>query len=64
MNKRIIISLSVIGLVAAIAIGGTMAYFNDTEVSTGNVFTAGSIDLKVDHTLATYNGNPCVSNCE
>ena len=48
MNKKILISLSVIGAVAAIAIGGTIAYFSDTETSTGNTFTAGSIDLKID----------------
>jgi predicted ribosomally synthesized peptide with SipW-like signal peptide len=46
MNKKIILSLSVIGAVAAIAVGGTIAYFSDTETSTGNTFTAGSIDLK------------------
>jgi predicted ribosomally synthesized peptide with SipW-like signal peptide len=50
MNKRILISLSVIGAVAAIAVGGTIAYFSDTETSTGNTFTAGSLDLKVDST--------------
>jgi len=46
--KRILISLSIIGIVAAIGIGGTIAYYHDTETSTGNTFTAGSIDLKVD----------------
>jgi len=59
MNKKIIISLTVIGIVAAIAIGGTIAYFNDTETSSGNIFTAGSIDLKVDHLAQTYNGDDC-----
>lgn len=49
MNKKIILSLSVIGLVAAIAVGGTIAYFSDTETSTGNTFTAGAIDLTVDN---------------
>jgi predicted ribosomally synthesized peptide with SipW-like signal peptide len=48
MNKKILISLSVIAAVAAIAIGGTIAYFSDTETSTGNTFTAGSLDLIVD----------------
>ena len=48
MNKKILISLCVIGAVAAIAIGGTVAYFSDTETSTGNTFTAGSLDLIVD----------------
>jgi len=50
MNKKILVSLSVIAAVAAIAIGGTIAYFSDTETSTGNTFTAGEIDLTVDNT--------------
>ena len=54
MNKKILISLSVIGVVAAIAIGGTIAFFSDTETSTGNTFTAGSLDLLVD-SHCTYN---------
>jgi predicted ribosomally synthesized peptide with SipW-like signal peptide len=45
MNKKLIISLSVIGAVAAIAVGGTIAYFSDTETSTGNTFTAGTLNL-------------------
>jgi predicted ribosomally synthesized peptide with SipW-like signal peptide len=45
--KKILISLSIIGVVGAIAIGGTMAYFSDTETSTGNTFTAGTLDLVV-----------------
>lgn len=47
MNKKILISLSVIAAVAAIAIGGTVAYFSDTETSTGNTIAAGTIDLKI-----------------
>jgi len=59
MNKKIILSLSVIGIVAAIAIGGTVAFFSDTETSAGNILVAGSLDLKVDHTRQTYNGVDC-----
>ena len=55
MNKKILISLATIGAVAAIAIGGTIAYFSDTETSTGNTFTAGSLDLTVD-SQCKYNG--------
>jgi len=55
MNKKILISLSVIGVAAAVGIGGTIAYFNDTETSTGNTFTAGAIDLKIDN-HSWYNG--------
>ncbi|MDD5739060.1 MAG: TasA family protein [Candidatus Pacebacteria bacterium] len=47
MNKKIILSIVVIGVVAAIAIGGTVAYFSDTETSVGNTFTAGTIDISV-----------------
>jgi predicted ribosomally synthesized peptide with SipW-like signal peptide len=48
----------VIGLVAS-AIGmGTYAYFSDTETSSGNTFTAGSIDLKIDN-HCYFNGDEC-----
>jgi len=47
MNKKILVSLSVIAAVAAIAIGGTVAYFSDTETSTGNTISAGVIDLTI-----------------
>lgn len=45
--KKILISFSVIGVVAAIAIGGTIAYFSDTETSTGNTITAGILELEI-----------------
>ena len=38
-------------------VGATAAFFNDTETSTGNIFTAGRIDLKIDSLGGTYNGN-------
>ncbi|MDP1707158.1 MAG: TasA family protein [bacterium] len=57
--KKILISAGTIAVVAALTVGGTIAFYNDTETSTGNIFTAGSIDLKVDHTLQTYNGVDC-----
>jgi len=44
---KILKSLMVIVAVAAIATGATGAYFSDQEVSEGNTFTAGSLDLKV-----------------
>lgn len=46
--KKVLISLAAIGIVAAIAVGATVAYFSDTETSTGNTFTAGTIDISVD----------------
>ena len=38
----------------------TNAFFSDTETSTGNTFTAGSVDLKVDST-AHYAGLVCTN---
>lgn len=58
--KKIIVSLSIIAVVAAIAIGATTAYFSDTETSTGNTFTAGALDLQVDYT--GYYNTPVGSN--
>lgn len=59
MNKKIVMSLSVIAAAAAAVVGGTGAFFSDSETSTGNTFTAGAIDLKVD-SKQKYNGNECV----
>jgi len=59
MNKKIVIgSLAMVAVVVA-AIGATVAFFSDTEKSTGNVFVAGAIDLKVDHVRQTYNDIDC-----
>jgi predicted ribosomally synthesized peptide with SipW-like signal peptide len=57
--KKILLSLSIIAGVAALAYGGTSSFFSDSETSTGNTFTAGSIDLKVDSTQH-YNGMICI----
>ncbi|KKT14744.1 MAG: hypothetical protein UW83_C0015G0010 [Parcubacteria group bacterium GW2011_GWD1_44_9] len=61
--KRILLSAGMIAVVGALAFGGTIAFYNDTETSSGNVFVAGAIDLKVDHTYASYNGEECVGVC-
>jgi predicted ribosomally synthesized peptide with SipW-like signal peptide len=47
--KKILISLAIIGVVAAIGVGATVAYFSDTETSTGNTISAGTIDISVDN---------------
>ena len=38
-----------IAVVAVVVLGATGAFFSDTETSTGNTFTAGDIDLKIDN---------------
>ncbi len=45
--------------VGAVVGGVTYALFSDTETSAGNIFTAGSMDLKVDHLWQTYNDIAC-----
>ncbi len=38
----------VIGLTSVLAVGATTSYFSDTEISSGNTFAAGTLDLTVD----------------
>ena len=53
--SRILLGLMlIIGAGGAVATG-TSAFFSDTESSTGNVFTAGAIDLTIDNE-SYYNG--------
>lgn len=46
--KKILISLMTIASVGALVGGGVYAYFSDRETSTGNTFTAGTLDLNLD----------------
>ena len=48
ISKKILVSVFIIGLLAFGLGWGTYSYFSDTEKSTGNVFTAGTIDIAVD----------------
>lgn len=43
--KKILLSLLTIALVSAVAVGATRAWFFDSEASTENSFTAGTLDL-------------------
>jgi predicted ribosomally synthesized peptide with SipW-like signal peptide len=47
MDKKILASMLIIGVVSILLGAGTVAYFSDTETSKGNTFTAGTLDLKV-----------------
>jgi predicted ribosomally synthesized peptide with SipW-like signal peptide len=47
INRKVLISLFIIGILA-LGIGwGTYSYFSDTETSSGNRFTAATLDLEV-----------------
>ncbi len=61
--KKIITSVGMIVFIGALVVGGTGAFFSDTETSTANVFTAGAIDLTVD-SEAHYNGSICLPNLQ
>jgi len=56
-KKKILVSLGVIAFVAAIVIGGTIAYFSDTEKS-HITFTSGTVDLQLskDNGASWHNG--------
>jgi len=51
--KKIIMSLAMIAAAGALVVGATGAYFSDTEESTGNTFSAGTLDLSIPEA-----GNP------
>jgi predicted ribosomally synthesized peptide with SipW-like signal peptide len=59
---RLLLSLGSIVFIAAVVASGTNAFFGDQETSTGNTFSAGAVDLKVDNE-SYYNGvlNPGTS---
>ncbi len=59
--KKILTSLSVVAVIAVVVIGATTAFFSDTETSSGNTFTAGALDLKIDND-SYYNGNRCTNS--
>ncbi len=56
--KAIVTSLGMIVFVAAVVVGGTGAFFSDSETSEANVFTAGALDLTID-SVAHINGLVC-----
>ncbi|MCK4368488.1 MAG: SipW-dependent-type signal peptide-containing protein [Dehalococcoidales bacterium] len=47
MKKILGLTIAIVLIIGLVA-GGTWAYFTDTETSTGNTFTAGTIDIAID----------------
>src|SRR3972149_7734252 len=47
--KRIFVSVLTIAIVAVVGFAVTRAFFSDTETSSGNTITAGTIDISVDN---------------
>ena len=56
--KQILMSAGLAAVLAGAVIGGTGAFFSDSETASGNTFAAGVIDLMVDNE-SYYNGNKC-----
>ena len=46
--RKLLLSFIILGITSVLAIGATTAYFSDTEVSSANTFTAGTLDLTLD----------------
>ena len=44
MKKKLVLSLAAAALVGTLAVGGTLAWFTDTETAT-NVVTTGNVDI-------------------
>jgi len=55
MVKRLLLSVVIIGIVLGSALKFSIAFFSDMEVSTGNTFAAGDIDLAINNS-SYYNG--------
>jgi len=56
MNKKLLLSLVAVAVIAAATTMGTIAYFSDKETSKDNSFVAGTIDLKVADADMSVNG--------
>ncbi|AKB21136.1 TasA family protein [Methanosarcina sp. WH1] len=54
VNKRILLSIFVLGIAVTLAGAGTWAAFQDTETSTGNTFSSGTLDMKLSNDGSTY----------
>jgi predicted ribosomally synthesized peptide with SipW-like signal peptide len=63
MLKRIALSISLMAFAGVLVYGATGAFFSDSETSTGNTFTAGDIDLKIDNeSYVTNNAGTLVAS--
>lgn len=63
MNRIIASIIVIVGVTVGVA-AATGAFYSDIETSANNIMTAGEIDLRVDHTYASYNEQECEESCE
>jgi predicted ribosomally synthesized peptide with SipW-like signal peptide len=72
MKRKLLISLALLGAMAIMVSLGSSAWFDDLEVSRGNTFTAGTIDIWVDgqakwsisHAVALPDGDAFLKPCQ
>lgn len=60
-NTRIAISLASIAAAGALVVGGTFAFFSDSGSSNNNVFTSGTLDLKINDNNEPFSDNVSAS---
>ncbi|MHB1455192.1 MAG: TasA family protein [Saccharofermentanales bacterium] len=48
MKSKIMMSMFLLVITISMVVGGSFAYFSDSETSIGNTFTAGTLDLKIN----------------
>jgi spore coat-associated protein N len=65
INRRVVGSIATIGVAATILIGATFAFFSNSGTSSDNIFSAGTLDLKLtdsneiaqDNVTASFGGS-------
>lgn len=56
--RKILVSVAALALVAAISIGGTLAWLTDKTVDVVNTFTVGNVNIKLDEAKVNDEGKP------
>ncbi|MDD2338931.1 MAG: TasA family protein [Methanosarcina sp.] len=56
VNKKIILSVLIIGCIATVAGAGTWAYYSTSATSSNNSFTAGKMDINVTEEIGNVAG--------
>lgn len=51
MSRKLIVTILLLAFAVAAIGAGTWAYFSDTETTTGNQLTAGTLDLKISNSV-------------
>ena len=63
MKKKVAALALVVLLLVAAVVGGTLAYFTDTDSAT-NTFTVGNVDIELDEAAVSYEGGNWVAGTE